>query len=96
VLARWPPLASQRAVGVCLTRWECPTNSRWVGRRCALGDLTKDDAHYVTAWERSKGRHVRAKRSLARTAAARDDFAAAAVRLLLSPLRRLPGVVLSS
>jgi tetratricopeptide (TPR) repeat protein len=45
---------------------------------CALGDLTKDDSHFVTAWERSNKRHARAKRSLARTAAARDDWEAAA------------------
>lgn len=45
---------------------------------CALGDLTKDESHYVTAWEVSNHRHSRAKRSLARSAAAREDFEACA------------------
>ena len=45
---------------------------------CALGDLTKDECHYETAWRVSKGRHARAKRSLARGAAIKQDWEAAA------------------
>ncbi|KAK9827709.1 hypothetical protein WJX81_003255 [Elliptochloris bilobata] len=45
---------------------------------CALGDLTVDDACYERAWAASGGRSVRAKRSLARSAQRRKDFAAAA------------------
>ena len=35
---------------------------------CSLGDLTLEDAHFHTAWERSGRRSVRAQRSLARSA----------------------------
>ena len=42
---------------------------------CALGDLTVDEAHYVTAWERSGRRSTRAQRSLARSAQRDKDYA---------------------
>lgn len=42
---------------------------------CALGDLTVDDACYERAWTASRGRSVRAKRALARSAQRRKDFA---------------------
>ena len=41
---------------------------------CALGDLTLSDAHYETAWERSRQRSTRAQRSLARSAQREKDF----------------------
>eukprot|EP01112_Ceratiomyxa_fruticulosa_P016222 TRINITY_DN4866_c0_g1_i1.p1 TRINITY_DN4866_c0_g1~~TRINITY_DN4866_c0_g1_i1.p1 ORF type:complete len:867 (-),score=209.56 TRINITY_DN4866_c0_g1_i1:264-2864(-) len=41
-----------------------PTPELW----CILGDLTQEDSHYVTAWEMSKHRYARAKRSLGRSA----------------------------
>ena len=44
---------------------------------CALGDVTKDDSCYVQAWERSKGRHARAQRSLAASAMRKEDYGAA-------------------
>ena len=34
---------------------------------CALGELTNDTEHYLTAWELSGRRYARAKRMLART-----------------------------
>ena len=43
---------------------------------CSLGDLTADDACYERAWAASRGRSVRAKRALARSAQRRKDFAA--------------------
>lgn len=50
---------------------------------CSLGDLTADDACYERAWTASRGRSVRAKRALARSAQRRKDFAA--VRPALPP-----------
>ena len=41
---------------------------------CALGDLTLSDAHYETAWERSRRRSTRAQRSLARSAQREKGF----------------------
>jgi hypothetical protein len=41
---------------------------------CALGDLTLDDEHYRTAWERSGRRSTRAQRSLARAAQRDKDY----------------------
>lgn len=66
----------QAAVDVVRARLEAtPDDARlW----CTLGDCLAEEAHYRTAWERSKGRAARAQRSLARVAAERKDFAAAA------------------
>jgi hypothetical protein len=33
-------------------------------RRCVLGDITRDEKHYTTSWELSKGSFARAMRSL--------------------------------
>ena len=44
---------------------------------CALGDVKKEDACYVEAWERSGHRHARAQRSLAVSEIRRDNFAGA-------------------
>jgi hypothetical protein len=63
---------------------------------CALGDLAEEgggpggDRHYEEAWRRSRGRSARAKRSLARSALRRRDYAVAAAHyedaLALSPM----------
>jgi hypothetical protein len=63
---------------------------------CALGDLAEEgggpggDKHYEEAWRRSRGRSARAKRSLARSALRRRDYAGAAAHyedaLALSPM----------
>ena len=45
---------------------------------CALGDALDDEQYYWKAWEVSGERNARAKRSLARRAAAREDWANAA------------------
>lgn len=45
---------------------------------CALGDLTLNEDHYVTAWERSKHRNTRAQRSLAYAAHRKNEFARSA------------------
>lgn len=42
---------------------------------CSLGDLTLEDAHLHTAWERSGHRSVRAQRSLARSAHRQQKYA---------------------
>ena len=63
---------------------------------CALGDLAEEgggpggDRHYEEAWRRSRGRSARAKRSLARSALRRKDYAGAGAHfedaLALSPM----------
>lgn len=57
---------------------------------CALGDLRLDDSCYERAWSRSGGRSARAKRSLARSAMRRKEWAPAVghweAALALSPL----------
>jgi tetratricopeptide (TPR) repeat protein len=45
---------------------------------CALGDALDDEKYYWKAWEVSGERNARAKRSLARRAAAREDWPTAA------------------
>lgn len=45
---------------------------------CALGDALDDEQYYWKAWEVSGERNARARRSLARRAAAREDWASAA------------------
>lgn len=45
---------------------------------CALGDALDDEAHFLKALEVSKGKNARAMRSLARRAAQREDWPAAA------------------
>lgn len=45
---------------------------------CALGDALEDEQYYWKAWEVSDEKNARAKRSLARRAALREDWAAAA------------------
>ena len=45
---------------------------------CALGDALDDEQYYWKAWDVSGERNARARRSLARRAAAREDWAAAA------------------
>ena len=42
---------------------------------CALGDLTSEEGHFETAWERSGRRSTRAQRSLARAAQRDKDHA---------------------
>ena len=42
---------------------------------CSLGDLTLEDSHFHTAWERSGRRSVRAQRSLARSAHRQQKYA---------------------
>lgn len=66
----------QAAVDLVRSRLEsAPDDPRlW----CTLGDALGEEAHYHTAWERSRGRAARAQRSLARIAAERKDYAAAA------------------
>lgn len=45
---------------------------------CALGDALEDEQYYWKAWEVSGEKNARAKRSLARRAALREDWVAAA------------------
>eukprot|EP00958_Prasinococcus_capsulatus_P006760 scaffold628_cov401-Prasinococcus_capsulatus_cf.AAC.10 len=44
---------------------------------CALGDLENNSKHYEHAWKVSGGRHTRAKRSLARDALHKEEWAEA-------------------
>jgi tetratricopeptide (TPR) repeat protein len=57
---------------------------------CALGDALDDEQYYWKAWEVSGASNARARRSLARRAAAREDWAAAAehwmIALKINPL----------
>ncbi|GAX73776.1 hypothetical protein CEUSTIGMA_g1227.t1 [Chlamydomonas eustigma] len=47
----------------------------------ALGDMSMEDGPYLEAWNRSKGRNARSKRSLGRSAMRRKDYQAAAAHL---------------
>eukprot|EP00898_Chlorokybus_atmophyticus_P000161 jgi/Chlat1/1145/Chrsp112S01622 len=57
---------------------------------CALGTLTRDDSHFVTAWEKSNKRYARAQRLLALSAYNRSEYATAIehweISLRINPL----------
>lgn len=83
-------LAGKRAEAAALARRRLVTSPGDARLWCCLGDATGEEAHYRTALTASGGRSARAHRSLARAAAARGDWAAAAAgweaALAINPL----------